>query len=87
MFIFGRSLGGAVAIHVAQERHDEVAGLIVENTLASVAHVIDDHSPLCRGKGHWLKRVFVRSKWQSINVVPNLSLPALFICGGRDRVI
>ena len=38
IILFGRSLGGAVAIHVAGQRHnqDRIAGVILENTFTSI---------------------------------------------------
>ena len=37
IFIFGRSLGGAVAIDLCTKRQDDIAGLILENTFCSLS--------------------------------------------------
>ena len=47
LFIFGRSLGGAVAIHTADAmriKQKPLAGLIIENTFLSVPMVVDHHT-------------------------------------------
>lgn len=38
IILFGRSLGGAIVIHIASQRHnqDRIAGLIIENTFTSI---------------------------------------------------
>ena len=41
IFIFGRSLGGAVAIQLAMVQSNAIKGLIVENTFTSIADMVD----------------------------------------------
>ena len=40
IFVFGRSLGGAVAISLAQKYGDEMCGLIVENTFTCISDMV-----------------------------------------------
>ena len=37
IFIFGRSLGGAVAINLCHKRQKDICGLMVENTFTSLS--------------------------------------------------
>lgn len=41
LFVFGRSLGGAVAIQLAMSKSNALRGLIVENTFTSIADMVD----------------------------------------------
>ena len=79
--IFGHSLGGAVAIELAQ-RHPEVAGLIVESTFTSVAEV-------SRQRYFGLLHLFpvdwlLEHRFDSIAKIPRLEIPVLFIHGKED---
>lgn len=76
--VFGRSLGGAVAVHTAQGV--PLAGLVVESTFPSVADVA--RSYLGIGFDFWLG-----SKFASIDKVKAIRCPVLAIHGDRDRVI
>lgn len=40
-YLFGRSLGGAVAIKLAQIRGHEIKGLMVENTFTNISDMVD----------------------------------------------
>ena len=39
IFIFGRSLGGAVTIDLASKRQQDISGIIIENTFTSLSKV------------------------------------------------
>jgi len=41
IFIFGRSLGGAVAIQLAMVHSNSIKGLIIENTFTSIGDMVD----------------------------------------------
>lgn len=41
IFVFGRSLGGAVAIQLAMVQSNAIKGLIVENTFTSIGDMVD----------------------------------------------
>lgn len=46
IFLFGKSLGGAVAIQLAQKVQNQVCGLILENTFTCIAEMVDHIFPL-----------------------------------------
>lgn len=88
IFIFGRSLGGAVAFHLAQfaERHNmgPVAGLIVENTFVSIAAMVDVLMPFLSP----LKSLVLRIGWDSGAIIDRgLSVPILYLSGGKDTLV
>ena len=76
--LFGRSLGAAVAIDLAQDR--SVAGLILESTFPSGASVARH---ILRPLGAWL----VRGRFRSDRKISRVRSPLLFFHGDRDKVI
>lgn len=89
VFVFGRSLGGAVAIALANCMHEQgnalPAGLILENTFASIPMLVDSLFPFLAWKG--LKDRFLRLRWLSIERIPHLEVPLLFLNGQQDEVV
>ncbi|KAL0232913.1 hypothetical protein GEMRC1_011660 [Eukaryota sp. GEM-RC1] len=83
IFVFGRSLGGAVAIKTCRER--PVAGLVVENTFSSVSELLPAILPGNSAK--YIPTMFVRCNFPSIKYVPDLTLPFLVISGDSDELI
>ncbi|GMH89618.1 hypothetical protein TrVE_jg9225 [Triparma verrucosa] len=86
VFLFGRSLGGAVAFHLA--RYCEVnsislAGVIVENTFLSIAKMVDTLMPLIAP----LKPLVLRIGWDNEELAPQIKVPILFLSGGRDELV
>ena len=41
IFVFGRSLGGAVATQLAMNKSNSIKGLIIENTFTSISDMVD----------------------------------------------
>lgn len=82
IFIYGHSLGGAIAIDLAVKQ-PKAAGLIVESSFSSVQNVANLRS---------LFRLFpisflLNQHFDSINKVKNLRVPVLFIHGTNDNII
>jgi fermentation-respiration switch protein FrsA (DUF1100 family) len=75
--VFGRSLGGAVAVELAQER--PLAGLVLESTFTSV----DDMAR--RMLGPFAR--FVGGGFASLERIPRLRAPLLFFHGDRDDIV
>ncbi len=76
--LFGRSLGGAVAVDLAQDR--PLAGELLERTFSSLSdagapHLSRAAAPLTRGA------------YDSAAKIARLRAPALFIHGDRDDII
>ncbi|KAL6066747.1 bem46 protein, variant [Balamuthia mandrillaris] len=80
--LFGRSLGGAVALHLAAANEDKLAAVMVENTFTSIPDMIDVVMP-------WLSyfKMLCTNKWNSLQTVKDISLPILFISGERDELV
>ena len=97
IFLFGRSLGGAVAFSLAdyvnkvnsdpslnsEEKLPAVAGLIVENTFLSIGHMVDTLMPYISP----LKSILLRINWNSEEIAPKLSLPIMYISGTSDELV
>ncbi len=79
LVIFGRSLGGAVAIDLAL-RHTPAA-LVVESTFTSLADVGGMHYPLLPVK------YLIRYRYDSAGKVGSINCPKLFLHGQDDRLI
>ena len=77
--LFGRSLGGAVAIDLAT-RHTPGA-LVVESTFTSVVDVGKKHYPFLP------VGLLCTYRYESIKKVPWLSCPKLFIHGTDDKLV
>jgi len=76
--VFGRSLGGAVAVDLAQDR--PLAGLILESTFSSLADV----------SAHHYSRVlapFAGGAYDSAGKIERVRAPILFFHGDRDGII
>jgi len=79
VIVFGRSLGGAVAVDLAQDR--ELAGLILESTFPSIADVVSSGPG-----GAWLAALAGR-RFDSAAKIGRIRAPLLFFHGNRDEVI
>ena len=86
IFLFGRSLGGAVAFHLAQYAEQQqlpLAGVIVENTFTNIADMVDQLMPFIAP----LKLLVLRIRWDSLSIVPSLNAPVLYLAGARDELV
>lgn len=87
VYLFGRSLGGAVAFHVAwTARRDGVrlAGVVVENTFTSISDMVDVLMPLVAP----FKRLVLRIDWDSVALVDRLrDTPVLYLAGSDDELV
>ncbi len=76
--VFGRSLGGAIAVDLAAER--EVAGVILESTFSSAADVA---AGIFGPPSRWL----TSDRFDSERKIPALRAPLLFFHGDRDEIV
>ncbi len=83
IYIYGHSLGGAVAIDLAV-RHPEAAGLIVEGSFTSVRAMVDFQKPLF---SMFPIDVLLTQRFDSLSKVDRLQMPVLFIHGTADSVV
>ena len=82
VYIYGHSLGGAVAIQLALD-HPEAAGLIVESAFTSIpdmARVMPKYRMLPIS-------LIVNQRFDSINKVEQLQVPVLYIHGTNDTLV
>ena len=77
--LFGRSLGGAVAVELA--RRHRPGALVVDCTFTSLVDVARVHYPLLPVS------LFLVHRYESIKKVPELTCPKLFIHGRDDELI
>ena len=75
---FGRSLGAAVAVELA--RAHPPAGLILETAFTTLKDVARVHYP-------FVPLWFLRTKYESLRKIPELSVPLLILHGDRDEVV
>ena len=93
LFLFGRSLGGAVCFSTAeyaqkqqQQQHEPpppVAGVIVENTFKSIDSMVDHLMPVVAP----FKSLVLRMHWDSAKIVPTLTIPVLYLAGAKDQLV
>src|SRR3954468_5288177 len=82
LYIYGHSLGGAVAIELAT-RHPEAAGVIVESSFTSIY----DMARLEKPYKLFPVKLFLNQHFDSIAKVERLAVPVLFIHGTADEVV
>ncbi|MES2582464.1 MAG: alpha/beta fold hydrolase [Pseudomonadota bacterium] len=80
-YIFGHSLGGAVAIDLASKVSDET-GTIVEGTFTSIPEVFNSMA------WGWLPlNALITQRFESVNKVAQIGSPLLVVHGTHDNVI
>jgi uncharacterized protein len=82
IFIYGHSLGGAIAIDLAL-KHPDAAGLIVENSFTSIREVVAYRNLF----GMFPVDLILTQRFESIKKVPQLKMPVLFIHGTADSTL
>lgn len=84
-FVFGHSLGGAIAIALADSAthaDPRVSGLIIESTFTNIPELIANNWGWVPGLG-----ALVRNRFDSLTRVGRIALPMLLIHGTADRFI
>ncbi len=80
-YIFGHSLGGAIAIDLAAQVTDE-AGTLVEGTFSSIPDVVGSY------KWGWLPvSPLITQRFEAIDRVSRIGSPLLVVHGSADRTI
>ena len=80
-YVFGHSLGSAVAVHLATEVSD-VAGLIVEGSFTSIPDVVSSFP------WGWLPvSPLITQRFDSASRITKLRVPVLVVHGSEDRLI
>jgi hypothetical protein len=80
-YVFGHSLGGAIAIGLAAEVNDE-AGTLVEGTFTSIPDVVSTF------KWGWLPlSPLITQRFEAVRRVPHIGSPLLVVHGSDDALI
>ncbi|KAK9322998.1 Alpha/Beta hydrolase protein [Lipomyces orientalis] len=83
IILYGQSLGGAVAIYLAEKHEDEVAGLIIENTFRSIPSLIPSVLPIAQYFTFLCHQI-----WPSEQRLLKIkTLPILFLSGEKDEIV
>ena len=83
IILFGKSLGGAVAIYLAEKYDFQILATILENTFTSISSLVDQYMPLLKH----LKYYVLRNHWNSLESIKKVKQPILFIYGEFDEII
>ena len=82
LWVYGESLGGAVAIYFSKVYQNCINALILENTFTSLLDMIKLEFPILG-----VFRYLSRNRWQSKKRIGDLRIPLLFLSGLRDSYI
>ncbi|MBE9008204.1 alpha/beta fold hydrolase [Fortiea sp. LEGE XX443] len=82
IFIYGHSLGGAIAIDLAV-KHPEAAGLIVESSFTSIRDMVSTRNLF----SIFPVDLILTQRFESIEKVSQLQMPVLFIHGTADSTV
>ncbi|KAK3542828.1 hypothetical protein QTP70_004636 [Hemibagrus guttatus] len=85
IILFGRSLGGAVAIRLASANPHRVAAIMVENTFLSIPHMASTLFSFLPMR--YLPLWCYKNKFLSYRYVALCRMPSLFISGLSDQLI
>ncbi|KDO27848.1 hypothetical protein SPRG_07121 [Saprolegnia parasitica CBS 223.65] len=83
LIVFGRSLGGAVAIYLAEHRGEQIAAVMVENTFLSISAMVDSLLPWLT----YVKRFLLAIDWSNERRIQSLPHPILFLAGEHDELV
>ncbi|KAH7908133.1 Alpha/Beta hydrolase protein [Hygrophoropsis aurantiaca] len=84
VLLYGQSIGGAVAIHLASRNPSEIAALILENTFTNLPRLVPSALPLLAPLAF-----LCHQKWDSASKIPLIprTTPILMLSGVRDEVV
>ncbi|GFR41473.1 hypothetical protein Agub_g2163 [Astrephomene gubernaculifera] len=87
--LFGRSLGGAVATHLAAEKQELIKALVLENTFTGVQDMVSRVVPplgLLIGTGRPCN-FLITNKWSNLQVIPRIKVPMLMMVSLQDEMV
>lgn len=84
IILYGRSLGGAVAVYIAARYGYYLSGMILENTFLSIRKTIPHIFPFLR-----VFAGFVHQRWELEILVPTIpvALPVLLLSARKDEIV
>ncbi len=81
-YIFGHSLGGAIAVELARQVERDAAGLIVEGSFTSIPDVVSHF------KWGWLPLgPLITQRFEAAERIAQLKVPLLVVHGSEDKLI
>ncbi len=83
VFLFGRSLGGAVAASVALDKSLPFKGVIIENTFTTLGDLVDIMFPPLK----YVRDFLLKSKFETIKIIGKIKRPILFCRSENDELI
>lgn len=83
VYVFGRSLGGAVAAHVAAKNIYPLRGIIIENTFSSMGDMVDKFYPFM----YYLREFLLKNKWETKKIIGNIKYPVMFFKSEYDEMV
>lgn len=83
IFVYGQSVGGAVAINSVIRNHGKVRGLILENSFLSIPDIVDSLYPFLG----IFKNFVLNNKWDNKRDIKKVNIPILFISGDSDEIV
>ncbi|GAA5956380.1 hypothetical protein JCM10213_000556 [Rhodosporidiobolus nylandii] len=85
IFLYGQSIGGAVAIHLASQNAQRLKGLVIENTFMSLPLLIPHLMPFLTPFLPFL----LHQIWPSSAYIATLpkDFPVLFLAGSKDELV
>uniref|UniRef100_M4BQL6 AB hydrolase-1 domain-containing protein n=1 Tax=Hyaloperonospora arabidopsidis (strain Emoy2) TaxID=559515 RepID=M4BQL6_HYAAE len=81
--VFGRSLGGAVSVYLAEKEPSRVAAVILENSFLSISAMVDALMPFLT----YVKFLVLRMDWNNELAIRKVTQPILFIAGMQDELV
>ena len=79
IILYGESLGGAVAIEIAQK--ENFAGIILESTFTSMIDMGQKYYPI------FPVSFLLKDKYETKNKIKNLNSPTLVMHGKKDKIV
>jgi len=98
IYVFGRSLGGAVALGLCYYNQEHLKGVVVENTFLCIdemvvvlaARMLDSANTKVLKYAKYIRRVlqlFLTNHWRTDTRVGSIHVPLMFISGLADELI
>ncbi|CAK9437624.1 uncharacterized protein LODBEIA_P20020 [Lodderomyces beijingensis] len=84
IILYGRSLGGAVAIYIAATKSSYIHAMILENTFLSIRKTVPHIFPLLK-----YVTALVHPQWDSESLVPQIpaKIPVLLLSARKDEIV
>ncbi|CAG8572483.1 39379_t:CDS:2 [Gigaspora margarita] len=91
IYIYGHSLGGAVALYLASNEkiQKDLKGIIIENAFTSIKDMVTTIYPQ-----KWLPYKYLvnipflnRNKWDNYHMIQGIKIPILFLSSRNDEIV